>query len=311
MPLRPRRRRSRGLPCCAQGLIRLGEGSGWGSTNANAAAIRALAAAWQRPTSSVPLVLTQGAEPERVALDAEAPLLRRVSNRPVPLGLQNESGAVVVALVDTRYQPAEPGSRAQPVQQGFVVTRQSFRVPAGGPMERLTPDADGAVNLAVGEVVEEAAEVVNPEDRTHVAIRLPLAAGMEPLNPNLATAAAEATPSTGLTLQPTWVSFQDDHVLYAYDRLPKGNYRFFFRTRALIPRQLHPAAGRGRDDVPDGRLRRERRPACGRRPLGVAMRTAPRLDTEETRSAVSKHALAALIGGGMRGQGAWHGRKFP
>jgi hypothetical protein len=223
------------LAVLRQGLIRLGEGSGWGSTNANAAAIRALAAAWQRPSSSVPLVLTQGAAPERVALDAEAPLLRRVANSPVPLGLQNQSGAAVVALVDTRYQPAEPGSRAQPVQEGFVVTRQSFRVPAGGPAERLTAEADGTVKLTVGDVVEEIAELVNPEDRTHVAIRLPLAAGMEPLNPNLATAPAEATPSAGPTLQPTWVSFQDDHVLYAYDRLPKGNYHFVFRTRALIP----------------------------------------------------------------------------
>jgi hypothetical protein len=223
------------LAVLREGLIRLGEGSGWGSTNANAAAVRALAAAWQRPAAAVPLALTQGAAPERVALDGEAPLLRRVGLSPVPLGLENKGGVAVVALVDTRYQPAEPGSRAQPVQEGFVVTRQSFRAPASGPMERLVPDAEGVVRLNLGDVVEEAAEVVNPEDRTHVAIRLPLAAGMEPLNPNLATAPAEATPSAGPTLAPTWVSFQDDHVLYAYDRLPKGNYRFHFRTRALIP----------------------------------------------------------------------------
>jgi uncharacterized protein YfaS (alpha-2-macroglobulin family) len=68
-----------------------------------------------------------------------------------------------------------------------------------------------------------------------VAIRLPLAAGLEPLNPNLATAPAEATPSSGLTLPATWVSYADDHVLYAYESLPKGNYRFVFRTKALIP----------------------------------------------------------------------------
>ena len=59
-------------------------------------------------------------------------------------------------------------------------------------------------------------------------------AGLEPLNPNLATAPAEATPSAGPTLAPAWTSFADDRVFYAYDRLPKGNYRFVFRTRALI-----------------------------------------------------------------------------
>ena len=62
--------------------------------------------------------------------------------------------------------------------------------------------------------------------------RLPLAAGFEPLNPNIATAPAEAQPSTAPTLAPTWVSFGDDRVFYAYDSLPKGNYRFAFRVRA-------------------------------------------------------------------------------
>jgi uncharacterized protein YfaS (alpha-2-macroglobulin family) len=83
-------------------------------------------------------------------------------------------------------------------------------------------------------VVEEVAELVNPEDRAHVAISLPIAAGLEPLNPNLATAPAEAAPSAAPTLTPTFVSFADDRVFYAYDSLPKGNYRFMFRTRALI-----------------------------------------------------------------------------
>jgi uncharacterized protein YfaS (alpha-2-macroglobulin family) len=88
--------------------------------------------------------------------------------------------------------------------------------------------------VAQGEVVEERAEIVNPEDRTYVAISLPLAAGYEPLNPNLATAPAEAQPSSAPTLAPSWVSYGDDRVLYAYDSLPKGNYRFAFRLRAQI-----------------------------------------------------------------------------
>jgi uncharacterized protein YfaS (alpha-2-macroglobulin family) len=117
-----------------------------------------------------------------------------------------------------------------------VLSRTFFRVPGGGaPMERLEADNDNALRLKVGDVVEETAELVNGEDRTHVAIRLPLAAGLEPLNPNLATAPAEAVPSAGPTLPPTYVAFNDDHVLYAYESLPKGNYRFVFRTRALIP----------------------------------------------------------------------------
>ena len=84
-----------------------------------------------------------------------------------------------------------------------MLTRQI--VPRAGAAARrwsgLRPDADGAIRLNVGDVVEEVVELVNPEDRTHVAIVLPLAAGLEPLNPNLATAPAEATPSAGPTLR--------------------------------------------------------------------------------------------------------------
>ena len=35
------------------GLMRLGDGIGWGSTNANAAAIQALAEVWQRPAAPI------------------------------------------------------------------------------------------------------------------------------------------------------------------------------------------------------------------------------------------------------------------
>jgi hypothetical protein len=108
-------------------------------------------------------------------------------------------------------------------------------VPAGaGPLEQLAPGADGAIHIAIGDVIEETAEIIVPEDRTHVAISLPMAAGLEPLNPNLATAPAEATPSAGPTRAPTWTSFGDDRVFYAYDSLPKGNYTFTFRTRGQV-----------------------------------------------------------------------------
>jgi uncharacterized protein YfaS (alpha-2-macroglobulin family) len=52
------------------------------------------------------------------------------------------------------------------------------------------------------------------------------------LNPNLATAPAEATPSAGPTLSPTYTEFGDDSVLYVYEALPAGTYQFRFRARA-------------------------------------------------------------------------------
>jgi uncharacterized protein YfaS (alpha-2-macroglobulin family) len=217
------------------GLLRLSDGNGWGSTNANAAAIQALAEVWQRPETDLPVTLTRGGDSEEVVVNGDTPVVRNVSTEAGALRIANGGDAPVVALVDTRYQLLEPGFRAQAVTNGFVVTRQLFRVRGGGaPLERLARGADGTIRVNVGDVVEEVVEVVNPEDRNHVAIVLPLAAGLEPLNPNLATAPAEAAPSAAPTLPPSWTSFGDDRVFYAYDTLPKGNYRFVFRTRALI-----------------------------------------------------------------------------
>ena len=47
------------------GLMRIGDGSGWGSTNANAAAIQALAEVWQRPAAAIPVTLTRGGASRR------------------------------------------------------------------------------------------------------------------------------------------------------------------------------------------------------------------------------------------------------
>lgn len=217
------------------GLMGIAGPTGWGSTNADAAAVRALAAAWHKPAGPLTVTVANGSASEQVVLSGEVPVARRTGTDTGETRIANGGDAPVLAMVAQRYQPLEGGDRAQAVERGFVLTRQLSRVTASGPAQRLAPDADGALHLAAGDVVEETAELVNPEDRTHVAISLPLAAGLEPLNPNLATAPAEAVPSAGPTLAPTFTSFADDRVFYAYDSLPKGNYRFAFRTRALIP----------------------------------------------------------------------------
>lgn len=224
------------LPVLRAGLVGLGGGDGWGSTNADAAALGALASSWGAAGGTVPVAASLPDGNQRGTLDAGTPLLRWTTTQPGPVVLRNGGAQGIVALHEVRYVPDGPGSAASPVQEGFVVSRSLYRVPVGdAPMERLSPEADGAIKLTSGDVVEELAEVVNPEDRTLIAIRLPLAAGLEPLNPNLATAPAEATPSAGPSLAPTYVAFGDDSVLYVYDRLPKGTYRFRFRSRAATP----------------------------------------------------------------------------
>lgn len=216
-------------------LLRLGEGDGWGTTNATAAAIDALAEGWRRPQAPLEATLAQDGGVATLVIDANAPVARKTSEEPSATTIANKGAAPIVALVETRYEPVESGAKAQAVSEGFALTRDMFRVKrADAPLEKVSASEDGVTKLVVGDVIEETAELVNPEDRTHVAISLPLPAGFEPLNPNLATSPAEAQPSSAPTLSPTSVSFGDDRVFYAYDSLPKGNYRFAFRVRAQI-----------------------------------------------------------------------------
>ena len=95
----------------------------------------------------------------------------------------------------------------------------------------------------VGDIVEEHVQIVNPKERHYVAIVIPLGAGMEPLNPDLATSPPEARPVGTITLSPTYVTYLDDHVAYYYDTLPAGTFDFYFRDRAQIPgRFVQPPA---------------------------------------------------------------------
>jgi uncharacterized protein YfaS (alpha-2-macroglobulin family) len=219
-------------------LVGLGEGDGWGSTNADSSAILALAELLGRGRAgarSARVELAAGGESAALELDARRLSARWASGAAGPAQARLVAGEGVSARVETSYLPAAPGSQASPRREGFVVAREQSAL-RGGAAERIAIDAAGkTLELTVGEVVEDHVEVVNPEERHYVAIVVPLAAGMEPLNPALETAPPEAKPAGALTLEPTYVAFLDDQVAFFYDTLPKGTFDFYFRTRAQIP----------------------------------------------------------------------------
>ena len=231
-------------------LIARGGGDGWGSTNANASAILALAEMLGKgrlETSSSSLTVAAAGASTSLSLGAGSPTafwqstdggpasLTLVSTGPAP----EAQGSGIGARAELSYLPAAPGSQAAPRRDGFVVTREQlvYRAGAvsGAPPERIALDAPGtAVALTVGEVVEEHVQVVNPSDRNFVAVVVPLAAGMEPLNPRLETAPPEAKAAGTLTLTPTYAAYLDDQVAFYFNELPKGTYDFYFRTRAQV-----------------------------------------------------------------------------
>ncbi|MTJ79761.1 MAG: alpha-2-macroglobulin [Telmatospirillum sp.] len=242
----------------ADALLAEAGAGGWGSTNANAEAMLALidmakaaggaAAGTVTVTGGTPGTATGAAGGGDLTLSGALPLGRMSLSGPAEAGVHvvRAAGPLSV-MVESRYLPQADGSVEMPAADGFAVDRETLVVPAmpaGGEGRRIALDKPGqAVAVAVGEVVEDHVTVVTARDRNHVAVVIPLAGGMEPLNPRLATAPPEARPSQPLSLTPSYVQVLDDRVSYFYDDLPKGTYHFRFRSRATVPgRFVQPAA---------------------------------------------------------------------
>jgi hypothetical protein len=234
----------RRLQLMVDALVGLGRDDGWGTTNANAAALLALAEIFEPPIAGVArssIALRQGDRQEVLALDPQMPLARwtSTSGEAVSLTLNATAATTRAArplgvLAELRYLPAVDGSQAPAAQQGMVVERELLilRDP-DQPLERHPVDAPARTfELRVGDTVEEHVRVVNPRDRHHVAVVVPLAAGVEPLNPRLETAPPEASPRGRNTAAASYVSFLDHQVAFYFDALPQGSYDFYFRTRA-------------------------------------------------------------------------------
>lgn len=239
------------FPRLIDGLVALGEGDGWGTTNADAAALLALTEVVKPPFAGAAphaLEVRFGERATPLTLGPEAPSAALDSTSTAPGVVAHTSGAgPVVIRAETSYLPAADGSQEAPAASGLVVTREILHVqPAEAPPVREALAAAGrTVELRVGDLVEDHVQVVNPQDRHFVAVVVPLAAGVEPLNPALATAPPEATPQGRLTRAPTYVMFLDDRVAYFYDTLPKGTYDFYFRTRATTAGSFVQPAARG------------------------------------------------------------------
>ena len=149
--------------------------------------------------------------------------------------LQGKADRPVAVRVDTSYVPAADGSQVAAQSSGFVVTREILLVRKDAPPVKIPLNEAGSIQkFEIGDIVEEHVQVVNPKERHYVAVTAPLAAGMDPLNPRLATAPPEAAPAGKTTQTPTYEAYQDDQAAFYYNVLPAGTYDFYFRTRATV-----------------------------------------------------------------------------
>ena len=225
-------------------LVTLGRGDGWGTTHANAAALLALAQFLDAALRGEPAAHGRGAH-RRDAADPghrrRAPGRRRTTppsgdgRRGPPRRQRAGDGRAARPTPNTSRSPTAARwrrrRRASPSRASCCASTPTAPRPSASPLDA----AGRTISLAVGEVVEERVRIVNPADRHFVAVVVPLAAGMEPLNPKLATAPPEAKPTGALTLAPTYGAYLDDQAAFYYDTLPKGTYEFAFRTRATVP----------------------------------------------------------------------------
>ncbi len=122
------------------------------------------------------------------------------------------------------------------------------------------------MRFAVGQVVEDHVRLVSSGLRHFVALVVPLAAGMEPLNPQLATAPPEAKTKGKLTLEPTYADYRDDYVAFLLQRAAGRHLRLLLPHPRHHRRHLRAAAGPRRADV----RRRGLGPVAGRAAGGGA-----------------------------------------
>lgn len=230
------------LDILTDALVTLGQGDGWGSTQANASAMLALADVMKgKPAGEThKLELVIGEQKQTLEIGASNPVQRVATASAAKVGFRSLAKRPLIVRAETSYLPQAIGSLAPAGASGFIVSREVLR-PRGGdePAERQRLAEPGSIiKLAVGDVVEEHVEVVSNLDRNFVAVVVPLAAGMEPLNPGLATAPPEARPTGSLSSAPSYVAYLDDQVTFYYDHLAKGSHHFYFRTRATVAGQF-------------------------------------------------------------------------
>ncbi len=226
-------------------LVRMGGADGWGHADVDAAVLLALGEQLTASGSADARVELQGlGQPVVLALTSDAPVASTVFADPGAATVAHQRGSAAQVLATDRWIPAAPGSEQAAEQRGFVVSRAWNRIRADGPADKIALQQPGRqLEIQVGDVIEDHVRLVVPETRHHAVLTVPLAAGMEPMNPALATAPPEARPEGTTTARPSWVAFYDDAVTYTFETLPKGTYDVYFRTRASTPgRFVQPAA---------------------------------------------------------------------
>jgi alpha-2-macroglobulin len=215
---------------------------GFGDTYSNRRALEALADYLARPRPDLPggALALEGAGDLAVDGTRKAARLSRRSEQPLTGSVR---GAPLGVRVAYSFLPASPGSEVKALRQGLVVSRSWSAVRDDGSLSPPVEDKAGeARKVHPGDVFELHTRLITDEEHGWVALVVPFAAGLEPLNPALAGSGPLARPSEADSLEPTYVQRLDGEVRYYFARLPRGSHGFHVRVRAASEGSfVHPA----------------------------------------------------------------------
>lgn len=221
-------------------LISLGSDDGWGDTYANGLALLALHDAFffkDRKREYAVVSYTSGDKTETLKTPKETGIIKKslsANDKGEIKFVENRGSDNIYVMLHEQYLPSSSGKNVKAAQEGFAVKRQIIYVQANDTLKKKFWIDDGGKSFEVklGSILEEHVQVTNPKNNHFVAVSIPLAAGLEYLNPALKTASAEFTPSGKTTSSGSYSTFYDDRIVYFFEHMPAGTYDFYFRVRA-------------------------------------------------------------------------------
>ena len=213
-------------------LSRASPVNGFGTTHDNRRALAALGLYIEKGAAVQPKTSIAIAGIGEAALDDTRKAARRTTAQEQPLGVTVAGGPIGTRL-QMKYLPLTSGDKAEAKKEGLIVSRSMTWLHSDGSPATHQDDAAGATfKVPQGEVLEIHTQLVSDEPRNHVALVVPIAAGFEPLNPNLETASSDAKPAQPDSVNATYVQRLDHEVRYYFTELPRGTFTFHFRVRA-------------------------------------------------------------------------------
>ena len=148
---------------------------------------------------------------------------RSLTPAPLPVGEgEGGEGTLYYAAYLTYYQTA---TEIKAIERGISVSRNY----------RLKDSNDPVTMANVGEVIEVEVMVIAPSDLHYVMIEDPLPAGLEAINPALATSSVADQSDRYNSGNFDHVELRDEKVVLFATYLPKGTYRYYYLARATMP----------------------------------------------------------------------------